>query len=179
MSSDVIPFPTGKRVNSEQIWVWWGLYYRLESVARRIHFLLEVERQQNNPISWRTYPWIRKRTIKRCFLVISQKWKLLEERIHLLRKDDAYIVAIRICLDLLKKQRDVDDENMSRLEWELLWSQLQTDNEHILTLLTGFGFTYWNIVQVLSEHIKHKIKWYDDDVYAFLKRIPKFPIQDS
>ena len=178
MTSNVTPFPTGKRVTSENTWIWWGLYYRLESIARRIHFLLEVAEQQESPKPGKTYKLIRKRTVKRCLLSIAEKWKSTETRINTLRSDGWYEIAINIFLELLKDKRWASKEMIDDLRSSILLSKSdKKDFAIIVDLLTWFNLTPSQILQAISWYIEKKIQWYHDDTYIFLKKLIKSSIQ--
>lgn len=179
MTSNVTPFPIGTRVTSENDGIWWGLYYRLESLARRIHFLIDVAKQQDSPEPWKTYKYIRKRTVKRCFLAIAKKWETAEKRIHSLRKDGWYETAINIFLELLTVKKWITEDILTSQKERLIPSDPKTpDFEIVAELLRWFHLSISDIVQVVSWHIDQKIRWYNDDTYSFLRRLQNITIQE-
>jgi hypothetical protein len=146
-------------------------------MARRIHFLLSVSEQQNNPIPWKTYKIIRKRTVKRCLLAISLKWQKIEERLSSLRKDWWYETAVNIFLNLLQEKKWISSESVSSLQDQLLWIPLEKkDFEIIVELLTGFNLTVLQILESINWRIDYRIEGYGDSEYAFIKRLQKIPL---
>ena len=181
MSWNVTTFPVEKRVKSEKDGIWWVIYYRVEWMARMIHFLLGVLARQdpNNTERSQWYKYVRKRTIKRCILALSRKWEGLEKNIQDLKTNNiAFDTAISIFLALLRIKQKHNNRNIESFKEELDGIDPSvTDIELIILLLSQFHLASSEIIQALNGHTAYQIHWYEDDVYSFLRRLQRMENQ--
>ena len=176
MNWNVTAFPVEKRVNSENDGIWWGVYFIVEWMAKRIHYLLKVLERQDTSVEWsQSYKYVRKRTIKRCFLALSKKWKKLENNIQLLRTDTiAFDTAISIFSELLKIKQKRKNTDIELLKEELSGMDASArEIEIIILLLWQFQLIPSQIIHTLNGHTSYKIHWYEDDTYSFLRNLQR------
>ncbi len=181
MSWNVTTFPVEKRVKSEKDGIWWGIYFRVAWMAKRIHYLLGVlVRQDPNNVEWsRWYKYVRKRTVKRCYLALSKRGEKLEKSIQDLRTDTvAFDTAISIFLALLriKQKRSINEIESFKEELSNM-DPSSKDIETIILLLSQFHLTPSQIIPALNWHTSYTIHWYEDDVYSFLRRLQRMENQ--